>query len=107
MRHARLLKEFQTVINLPRNKFRLLVAFYTGHCRLNKHLFNMGLVSSANCRFCDMESETPEHLVVVCTAVCRCRVKTLGSMFLNRDRMASLAPSSILDLINMLGFDES
>ena len=70
MRHARLLmggydhSRFKNVINLPRNKIRLLVAFYTGHCWLKKHLFNMGLVSCANCRFCDMEPETPEQLLM-------------------------------------------
>ena len=47
------------------------------------------------------------HLLVNCTAVCRRRVKALGSMFPNRDRIASLAPSSILEFINMLRLDES
>lgn len=31
------LSRFKIVINLPRNKFRLLVSFYTGHCNLKKH----------------------------------------------------------------------
>ena len=57
MRHAKLLmggynlSRFKTIIRLPRNKLRLLVAFYTGHCRLKKHMFNMGLASCADCRF--------------------------------------------------------
>ncbi|XP_069966728.1 uncharacterized protein [Bactrocera oleae] len=113
MHHARLLmggydlKRFNAIINLPRNKFRLLVAFYTGHCRLKKHLFNMGIASSANCRFCDIEPETPEHLLMNCTAVCRRRIKALGSMFPHRDCIASLAPSRILEFINMLGLDDT
>nr|AMS38365.1 hypothetical protein [Bactrocera tryoni] len=113
MRHAKLLmggynlSRFKYVINLPRDKLKLLVAFYTGHCKLNKHLYNMGLSSCANCRFCDREPETPEHLLIDCTAVCRRRIKALGSMFPNRDHIASLAPSSILDFINMLGLSES
>ncbi len=113
MYHARLLmggydlKRFKVVITLPRNKFRLLVAFYIGHCRLKKHLFNMGLASFANCRFCVMEPETPEHLLMNCTAVCRRRIKALGSMFPNRDCIAHLAPSKILKFIYILGLDES
>ena len=71
------------------------------------HIFNMGLVSSANCRFCDMEPETPEHLLVDCTAVCRRGIKALRFMLPNRDRIASLAPSRILEFINMLELDES
>ncbi|XP_039958501.1 uncharacterized protein LOC120773580 [Bactrocera tryoni] len=113
LRHAKLLmksynlKRFKCIINLPRNKIRLLIAFYTGHCKLKKHLFNMGLASCANCRFCDLEPETPEHLLMDCTAICRRRTKALGSMFLNRDHIASIAPSSILEFINLLGLAET
>ncbi|XP_050325730.1 uncharacterized protein LOC126756583 [Bactrocera neohumeralis] len=113
MRHANLLiggynlSRFKVVINLLRNKLRLLVVWYTDHCKLNRHLYNMGLSSCENCRFCDLEPETPEHLPIDCTAVSRRMLKALGSMFPDRDRIASLAPGSLLNFINALGLGES
>ena len=100
-------RKCKNVINLPRNKFRLLVVFYIGHCRLKKHLYQMGSASCANYRFCDMEPETLEHLPIDCTAVCRRRIRALGFMFPNRDHIASLATNSILEFINVLGLSES
>ena len=97
---------FKTIIRLPRNKLRLLVAFYTGHCRLKKHMFNMGLASCADCRFCDLEPETPEHLLTNCPAVSRRRSLALGSMFPDRDHITSIAPGSILVFTNALGLNE-
>lgn len=40
------------------------MVFYTGHFRLKKPPFNMGISSYANYQFCDMEAETPEHLIL-------------------------------------------
>ncbi len=112
MRQAKLLlggfnlARFRAIINLPRDKLRLLVALYTGHCRLKKHLSNMGLASCGNCRFCDMGPETPEHLILDCTAICRRRFKALGSIFVTRDHIASIAPSKYLEFFRVLGLWE-
>ena len=45
---------FENVTNLMKDKFRILISFYTGHYKLKKHLFNMGLAFCENCRLCDM-----------------------------------------------------
>ena len=79
------LARFRDMINFPRDKFRLLVPLYTGHCRLKKHLANMGITSCGTYRFRDMEPETPEHLILNCTAICRRRLKALGSIYVDRD----------------------
>ncbi|XP_049304030.1 uncharacterized protein LOC125776332 [Bactrocera dorsalis] len=112
MRHAKLLiggynlKRFKSIINLPRIKLRLLVAFYTGHCKLKRHMYNLGLAACSNCRFCDREPETPEHLLIDCIAVCRRRSKALGTTFPDRDHIDSLAPSKMLKFIDLLGLGE-
>ena len=54
-----------------------------------------------------METIQVEHLLIDSIAVCRRRIKVLGSMFANRDHNASLAPISILELIHVLGLSES
>ena len=57
------LASFKAMINLPGDKFRLLIALYTGNYRLKKHLSNI-----------------LEHLILDCTAICRHRLKALVSI---------------------------
>lgn len=57
------------------------------HCRLKKHLSNVSVDSCGTCRFCYMDPETPEHLILNCTAICRHRLKTLGSIYVHRDSL--------------------
>ena len=100
MRNAKLLlrgynlARFIDMINLPRAEFRLVVALYTGHCLLKKHLSNVGMASCANCRFCDMRPETLEYLILDCT--CKCMLKA-------SIHLCGIAPSKYLEYIKMLG----
>jgi hypothetical protein len=44
------------LLRLPRSKLRILVGLITGHCPLNKHLHNMGLIDEPICIACGMEN---------------------------------------------------
>lgn len=79
------LKRLKQTINLPRNKFKFLASIYIGHCRFKIQLYNIGLVSTAMCRYCDMEPETQEQLLLDRVAICRCKNKALGSLCPRRD----------------------
>lgn len=89
----------KSVIKLLRDKFRLLVAVYTEHCKLKKHLFNMSKASCVNCQFTDMEPETLEHLMSDYTVVCKRRLKALRSIDKYRDQISSIVPSRLLFFI--------
>jgi hypothetical protein len=43
------------LLRLPRSKLRILVGLIIGHCPLNKHLHNMGLIDEPICIACRME----------------------------------------------------
>jgi hypothetical protein len=43
------------LLRLPRPKLRILVGLITGHCSLNKHQHNMGLIDEPICIACGME----------------------------------------------------
>jgi hypothetical protein len=45
-------------LRLTRTKLRILVGRITGHCPLNKHLHNMGLIDESSCIACEMEDES-------------------------------------------------
>ncbi len=84
---------FIDMINLPRGKFRLLFALYTGHCLLKKHLSNVGMAACA--------TGSREHLILDCT--CKRMLKALRSIYVDRDHITSIAPSKYLEFIRVLG----
>ena len=100
------LARFKDMINLSRVEFRLLVVLYTGNCRLKIHLSNMAMASCVNCRIGDIEPETPEHLILHCTAFCRRRLKALISIYVDRYHITSIAPSKFLEFVRVLGLWE-
>lgn len=90
------LASFKAMINLRGDKFRLLIALYTGNYRLKKHLSNMHIASCGNCRFCNGEPEIFEHLILDWTAICRHRLKALVSIYVDSNHITSIAPSRFL-----------
>lgn len=67
------------LLKLPRNKLRLVIGIVTGHCPLNKHLFNIGVTDSPLCRGCLNREETAAHLLLECDSVAVQRQDHLGS----------------------------
>lgn len=63
---------------LTKQSLRIVTGLLTGHCRLTKHLFNMGLADKFNCKFCDDTEETPAHRLGSCPAVLDKRREALG-----------------------------
>jgi hypothetical protein len=54
------------LLRLPRSKLRILVELITGHCPLNKHLHNIGLIDEPICIACGMEDGSVFHLLCNC-----------------------------------------
>ena len=65
-----------------RRQPRLAVGWLTGHWRVNSHLSKMGLSDSADCRWCNVEEETTEHLLCECQAWAVLRQTVVGSPYL-------------------------
>ncbi|XP_014285541.1 uncharacterized protein [Halyomorpha halys] len=52
----------EELLRLDRTSLRII----TGHCRLNKHMFNLKLTESPLCRFCNADDETAYHIICWC-----------------------------------------
>jgi len=87
---------------LGRTDLRLLIGITTGHCTLNKHLFNMGIVQSANCTVCD-EEETSPHLIGECPGFYQLRARTLGNYIVSEEDLCKLKPNQLLSFIKSCG----
>lgn len=69
----------KNLLNMSRTKLRIMTGLITGHCRLNKHLYNMGLKTDPTCRGCLEEEETPIHLLCHCEAYVQTRKIIFGA----------------------------
>ena len=66
------------VLDLRRDKLRLVTGFLTGHCGLTRHLHRMGVVTDDACRLCYVEDETAEHILCGCDALACSRLRHFG-----------------------------
>lgn len=96
-------KRSKSLLNLSRNKIRIITAFLTGHCGLNKHLKVMGLREDAECRFCKSSDETPLHLLLDCMALVNRRRKATGYFILNIKQARKLDAATILSFLESCG----
>ena len=99
-------KRFKTCIELSKNELRTIAGFMTGHCKLRKHLYNMGIEENSTCRFCELEDETPLHLLIDCGAVADKRMRSFDTYLLEEGQLPSLEPRQILNFIKRLGLSE-
>ena len=86
-----------SILQLGRTKIKLATEMVTGHCRLNKHLHNMGLADSPLCRGCGEEDETPHHVICQCEAYTKARERLLGNEKIRQEEVTKIRPIKILD----------
>ena len=71
-------KEF---LELSKLEMRKITGLLTGHCPLKGYL-KKGKIADDNCRLCLEEEETSKHVLCVCVAVARIRLRHFGKGFL-------------------------
>jgi hypothetical protein len=84
------------LLRLPRSKLRILVGLITGHCLLNKHLHNMGLIDEPICIACGMENELAFHLLCNCPSLISLRIRTFLKPILSVEEYEGASASSLL-----------
>lgn len=67
------------LLHQQRINLRTIVGTLTGHCPLNKHLYNIGATDSPLCRACLTEEESAAHVVLECEGVATQRKQILGN----------------------------
>jgi hypothetical protein len=69
------------LLKLNRDQLRWIVGLFTGHCRLKKHLFKLGLMDDPTCDRCLEEDESATHILCDCEATAHLRCH-LGKFFM-------------------------
>ena len=82
----------RSLMNMSVRKVRVLVAFLTGHARVQKHLHRMGIRGSSICRICHEEEETAMHILCDCKGLASRRNTIFGC------HLGLMQPTEFLDL---------
>ncbi|XP_036340187.1 uncharacterized protein LOC118749499 [Rhagoletis pomonella] len=90
------------LINLGREDLKTLTGYYTGHCSLRYHLSKIHLSETSVCRFCELDEETPEHILCECDALARRRLAHFGGATLNPFEIWNKTPLEVLGYIKSL-----
>lgn len=67
------------LLKLKRQELKTVVGLLTGHCQLNKHMYNINATDSPLCRGCLLAEETPSHVILECVGVEEQRAQILKS----------------------------
>jgi len=94
------------LLNLPRNDLRIVLGTLTGHCRLNKYLYDIGASKDATCRLCKDKTETSIHILCECKALAEHRRKLLGSELVETATIKRTKYSILLNFIKISGIQE-
>ena len=96
------LKRTSELMLLNREKVRIVTGFLTGHCKLGKHLRQLGIIEEGICRFCGDGAESPLHLLQDCVAIIPQRWKHLRALYPTAAQLRTLKLDQILSFLKEL-----
>nr|XP_022908979.1 uncharacterized protein LOC111420256 [Onthophagus taurus] len=94
----------QFFVGLDKCALRIVTGLLTGHCKVNKHLYNMKLVDSPLCRACEQDDETVKHILCDCPSLTDLRMRTFGEEWPTTDGIRNTPPRDILAFGKSLGW---
>jgi hypothetical protein len=74
----------------------ILVGLITGHCALNKHLHNMGLIDEPICIACGIEDESAFYLLCDCPSLISLKMLTFSKPILSVEEYEGAFASALL-----------
>lgn len=94
------------MVSLSRSSIRIIVGLLTGHCRLRRHMSILGLTDEPLCRLCQIEEETPFHVLTECSALARKRFQLLGNDYPDAKSYMDEPPTKLIALIKGTRLEE-
>lgn len=99
------IKKTRSILSMNKATARLYTGIVTGHIILRKHAARLGLTSNSQCRGCEEEEESLEHLLCHCPSVRLRRLKNLDCHFLNNlEEAAEIKPSKLINFLKEVGW---
>lgn len=85
---------------------RLLIGLLSGHCKLNKQLYNTELVNSSVCRRYELEEETIQNIIFGCPALMAIWGSMLGDFWPDLAMISTISIGVLLKLFLLLSWLE-
>lgn len=92
----RLMGLLNTVLRLTKEKCTVLLDILTDHGKLNKHLYQKGIVNDPTCICCEKEDEKMEHVLCHCPPLVGLRGALLGEHWPNMTTVAGAPAGSLI-----------
>jgi len=83
-------------LRLSRSSFKKLTGFYTGHGNFKKHLKTIGISEDDQCRLCNVDKETAEHLLGECDSLVVTRYSIFGRPYMDLNEIGEQNVNNIL-----------
>lgn len=93
------IKNTRRLLSLHKKDLRIMSGLLTGHCPSKYHLKKIGRANASECRFCQEEDETAEHLLCDCSALFRVRLSIFKKGFLQPKEIWQEHPNRVLNFI--------
>ncbi|CAH0712851.1 unnamed protein product, partial [Brenthis ino] len=91
------------LLQLNKYKTSAVTRILTGHCKLNKHMFTLGLSQTAMCRLCHETEETAMHILCSCGPLMHRRSIYLGQHIMQPEEIQMLPAQKIWKFLESTG----
>ena len=99
---SKIVHDLNKNLNNKRHKYRTAVQLITGHCGLNKHLYNIRKSDTSACPSCGEEEETVAHFLGQCPAIAQLRGQYFQDYYLSvNDIFDRIHISTIITFTNL------
>ena len=96
-------KMTSNITDMNKQNIRLLTQMITGHAKLNRHKYLMGMEDSPTCPKCGEGDETPHHMLTDCPAYGRLRKETFNKHNITTDDIPFLNGKDIVRFARQTG----
>jgi len=99
--HSKIINNLNRSFITNRKDYRTATQLITGHCGLNKHLYNMNKTTTKECPLCGHHEETVNHFLGQCPALAQTRGQYFNDFYLSaKDIFDNIHISTIINYVN-------
>ncbi|KAL5249855.1 hypothetical protein ACHWQZ_G015799 [Mnemiopsis leidyi] len=99
--HTKIINNLNRSFINNRKDYRTATQLITGHCGLNKHLYNMNKTTTKECPLCGHHEETVNHFLGQCPALAQTRGQYFNDFYLSaNDIFDNIHITTIINYVN-------